>query len=111
METLPAFRYCFEVAAAREATDRERSWQWSIRRMVLRWSIARLERVETGAEVTDDLSSGSLTPAERRTLELSHPLLRPAETPALPAYEPTAAWRAAIHARVLRYVESLRARG
>ena len=110
METLPALRYCAEVIAEREATDREHRWLWAIRRQVLEWSISTLERQQESALRSGDPPSGKspvieLTADEKQSLLSTHPLLRPAATPSLPTYQPTAAWYQTLSRRVRRLVK------
>jgi hypothetical protein len=105
METLPALRFCAEIVALREATDSERRCQWEIRKKVLDWSISVLGREHMG-----DPPAVALTADERQWLLSTHPLLRPASTVALPAYQPAAGWREALSGRVRKYVEALQSR-
>ena len=110
METLPALRFCAEVIAEREATDREHRWLWTIRRQVLDWSLSTLERQQENTVGSGDPPSGGfpvieLTADEKQSLLSTHPLLRPAAIPALPAYRPAAAWYQTLSRRVRRLLK------
>lgn len=108
METLSALRYCLDVATEREQSDRERSWQWAIRRKVLRWSIAQMERaaVQTPAR----FAPGSLSEDDQRRLVATHPLLRLTPPVVSAPFEPAAAWRVAISARVEKFIRAMKSR-
>jgi len=105
METLPGLRFCAETIAQRESSDREHRWQWSIRKKVLDWSIGVLER-----QNENDLPSGELTAAEKQALLATHPLLQPAATVPIAAFQPDAQWRDALCQKVQAYMGRLGAR-
>lgn len=110
MDVLSEWRYCLQVASRHETSNRDDRWRWAIRRKVLRWSIARLERAEAPASPARRSAALSIPPADQRTLEATHPLLRPISALSLPAFEPGSAWRTALRARVTKYMTALKAR-
>lgn len=104
MDSISVLRYCASVLLVREVTDFDRRWQWTIRRKLVNWALSRAAR--TGVDTHDD----SLTSAERRQLDATHPWLQPIAPivlPASPADEPA---QVAIAHRVERYVNALRQR-
>lgn len=105
METLPGLRFCAETIAQRESSDREHRWQWTIRKKVLEWTIAVLER-----QNENDLPTGELTVGEKQTLLATHPLLRPAANAPICVFQPDAQLRHAVQSRVQAFVGKLGAR-
>jgi hypothetical protein len=99
MDSISVLRYCASVLLVREVTDLDRRWQWTMRRRLVNWALARAERAAGPAP-----SEGSLSLADRRQIESTHPWLQPIVPivlPAMPAMEDVA--RSAIANRIDRY--------
>ena len=102
MHRLAILRYCREVLAERQNSDRWQGWFWGIRRKVIEYWIAVLER-ESG-EPAPELSAD-----EKQAVRRSHPLLASRPVTSSAALELDRDWQIELHRRVERYVEGLKA--
>jgi len=104
MDSISVLRYCASVLLVREVTDFDRRWQWAIRRKVANWALSRA--AITGGATRED----SLTSAERRQLDATHPWLQPITPIVLPESPADELAQVAINHRVESYVAALRQR-
>jgi hypothetical protein len=102
MHRLAILRYCREVLAERQTSDRWQGWFWGIRRKVIEYWIAVLER-EPGEPVPE------LSADEKYVVRRSHPLLASRPVTSAAARELDRDWQIELHHRVERYVEGLKA--
>ena len=102
MHRLAILRYCRDVLAERQSSDKWQGWFWGIRRKVIEYWIAVLER-EPGGPAPE------LSDEEKHAVRRSHPLLasRPVTTGA--ALQLDRDRQIELHRRVERYVEGLKA--
>jgi hypothetical protein len=102
MHRLAILRYCRDVLAERQHSDRWQGWFWAIRCKVVEYWIAVLER-EPGDPVPE------LSPDEKLAVRRSHPLLASRPVTSAAALELDRDWQIELHRRVERYVEGLKA--
>src|SRR5262245_29435242 len=102
MHRLAILKFCRDELAERQKRDEWQGWFWGIRRKVIDYWIAVLER-------DPELSCGGrnprdLTPEERQTLCRSHPLLASRPFTSAAVLQPDRDWRAELHRRVDTYI-------
>jgi hypothetical protein len=105
MHQIAVLRFCRDVLAERQKTDKWQGWFWAIRRKVIEYWIARLERDRKPGEVVAELS-----PDEQQAVRKSHPLLaaRPVMSGSLLKIDML--WQVELQGRVRRYVEAVAAK-
>lgn len=104
MHRLAVLKFCRDELADREKRDEWQGWFWGIRRKVLDYWIAVLERASSSSGEIPELG-----PDERRTIRCGHPLLAAREPHSGSAPMPERDWQAELHRRVAVYIEALRA--
>ncbi len=104
MHPIAVLRFCRDVLDQRQRTDHWQGWFWAIRRKVIDYWIARLERDLDSADSVPELDL-----EEQQLVRQSHPLLaaRPVMAGSVPKIE--SLWRVELEGRVRRYVDTLRA--
>jgi hypothetical protein len=102
---IAVLRFCREVLAQRQRTDRWQGWFWAIRRKVIDYWISRLERDNDPAE-----SVPELTTEEQQIVRRSHPLLAARPVMSGAALKMNSQWQVELQGRVRRYVEALGAK-
>lgn len=70
MHQLSDLRFCRDVLVQRQQSDKWQGWFWGIRRKVIEFWIARLERNNKPGQTVPDL-----TTEEQQAVRSSHPLL------------------------------------
>ena len=104
MHQIAILRFCRDVLAERQKTDKWQGWFWAIRRKVIEYWIARLERDNEPAETVPEL-----TPEEQQAVRRSHPLLASRPVMSGSILKIDSLWQVELQGRVRRYVESLEA--
>ena len=107
MHRLAVLRFCRDELADRQRNDKWQGWFWGIRRKVINYWIAVLERDLTAS--TGESSSAGLTSEERAEIYRSHPLLAPRPVTSAAVLQPDRDWRAELHRRVDTYMAALKA--
>ncbi|MBS0264330.1 MAG: hypothetical protein JSS02_20500 [Planctomycetes bacterium] len=100
MHPLAVLRYCREVLSERQRRDSWQGWYWGLRRKIVNYLIAGLERDLAGDQIPE------LTVAERDLLRESHPLLSLRAGPGTEFRGSEPEWLAELRVRVQRYVDS-----
>jgi hypothetical protein len=107
MDRLALLKFCRDELAERQKRDEWQGWYWAIRRKVIDYWIAVLERDPESS--AGRVSAPELTADERQMICRTHPLLaaRPLQSAAV--LQPDREWRAALHHRVEIYIAALKA--
>ncbi|HEY3966116.1 MAG TPA: hypothetical protein VGM05_16265 [Planctomycetaceae bacterium] len=103
MHSLAVLRYCRDVLTERQQRDPWQGWFWGIRRKVLDYWIARLEREDPGSATIADLNVD-----EREAIRRSHPLLMSRTNATGSAIEIDRSWQAELRDRVQRYLDAVK---
>ena len=108
MHRLAILKFCREELAERQKRDKWQGWFWGIRRKVVDYWIAVLERDLDTAEPVAGWSHPDLTPEERQAIRRSHPLLalRPVTSAAVLQLDRD--WQAELHRRVDTYIAAVK---
>jgi hypothetical protein len=102
MHRLAILRYCRDVLIERQQSDKWQGWFWGIRRKVIEFWIAVLER-EPAGQVPE------LSADEKQAVRRSHPLLASRPVTSAAALKLDRDWQIELHRRVERYIEGLKA--
>ena len=105
MHPIAVLRFCRDVLKERQSTDKWQGWFWGIRRKVIEYWIARLERDQDPAETFPEL-----TPEEQQSVRSSHPLLAARPVIAGSVLKLDAWWQIELQGRVRRYIAALGAK-
>lgn len=108
MHRLAILKFCRDELAERQRRDESQGWFWEIRRKVVDYWIAVLERQSDVSESGGADRPRGLSAVEREELFRTHPLLasRPFRSSAI--LELDSEWRSKIHRRVESYVAALK---
>jgi hypothetical protein len=109
MHRLAVLRFCRDELADRQRNDKWQGWFWGIRRKVINYWIAVLERPLDAAGRVREPSPPELTPEEREFVRQSHPLLSPRPVVSATALALDRDWRSELHRRVETYISALKA--
>jgi hypothetical protein len=102
MHRLAILRYCRDVLIERQQSDKWQGWFWAIRRKVIEYWIAVLERVS-------DETIPELSAEEKQAIRRSHPLLASRPLTSATAIALDREWQLELHRRVEHYIEGLKA--
>lgn len=105
MHQIAVLRFCRDVLKERQRTDKWQGWFWGIRRKVIEFWIARLERDQDPAEMVPEL-----TFEEQQSVRSSHPLLAARPVMAGSVLKIDAWWQIELQGRVRRYIAALGAK-
>jgi hypothetical protein len=103
---LAILKFCREELAERQKRDQWQGWFWGIRRKVIDYWIAVLERDPESSDAEGN--SLELTAEERQTLCRSHPLLASRPFSSAAVLQPDRDWRVELHRRVETYITALK---
>jgi len=101
MHQIAVLRFCRDVLAERQNSDKWQGWFWAIRRKVIEYWIARLEHSQNQPEVVPALS-----PDEQQIVRNSHPLLAARPVMSGSVLKIDTLWQVELQGRVRRYMEA-----
>lgn len=104
MHRLAVLKFCRDELAEREKCDEWQGWFWGIRRKVLDYWIAVLERAPCPSGEIPELG-----PDERHAVRCGHSLLAARELHSSAALMPERDWQAELHRRVADYIAAIKA--
>jgi hypothetical protein len=104
MQRLAVLRYCRDILAERQKSDTWDGWFWGIRRKIIDYWIAILERDSDSAN-----SIAELNLEERQVVRRSHPLLASRACSPGGVLQLNRDWQKALELRAQRYVAALKA--
>lgn len=102
MHQIAVLRYCRDVLKERQKTDSWQGWFWGIRRKIVEYWIARLERDHDPA-----VAVPALIAEEQRAIRNSHPLLAARTLMSDSLVKIDSLWQVELDGRVRRYVKAL----
>jgi hypothetical protein len=109
MHRLAVLKFCHDELAERQRNDKWQGWFWGIRRKVINYWIAILERPLDARGSGREPGPPDLTPEEREMVRRSHPLLAPRPVVSAAVLQLDRDWKAELHRRVEAYIAALKA--
>jgi hypothetical protein len=109
MHRLAILKFCREELAERERNDQWQGWFWGIRRKVINYWIAVLERNSDVSQTVCAPGYRELTTEEQQLVRLSHPLLAPRSITDAAVLQLDRDWQAELQRRVETYIAALKA--